>query len=345
MLKWMKKSKNENIINSTNFSFFFYEKNDGRSEEDNLNEEKYIEEIMKYMSKNSDFKRDLIKKAKELIEIDPEAPGLCQSLVDKIFDKNYINKNSIDIISCTLDYIKENKFKKSLLYIFNVLEENNFLTTLIEISKDRNTKLDKDDKSARNDKNKLIIKELKDIFLKEIKVDKDDKYKPKFLFKYKIPGFYNIYKNLSDYLIQNITNKFFDNEKNLRDKKKDNSKNNFYEKQKNLLNKAIEKISQNKIYFDLINKITPDLILKDYIIFYLEKYIGTYSESLINLIQLLLDLRFSEEKEIFKDDFYNPINIIILKIIWIELNFEYIKGILKVLKLLKILLMIRMELN
>ena len=329
------KNKNENMIESMNFSFIFNEKYDERSEEDNLNEEKYIEEIIKYMTKNPDFKKDLIKKAKELIEIDPDAQGLCQSLIDKILENNYINKNSIDIISCTLDYIKEKIFKKSLFYIFRVLEDNNFLTTLIEISNDRNTKLDKNDKSARNDKNKMVIKELTAIFLKEIKVDKDDKYKPKFLFNYKIPGFYNFYKNLSDYLIQNITNIFFDNEQKLRNKKKENAKNIFYEKEKDLLNKTMEKISQDKLYFDLINKITPDIILKDYIIFYLEKFIGTYSESLSNLIQLLLDLRFSEEKEIIKDNIYNPINIIILKIIWIESNFNYIKSILKAFEIAK----------
>ncbi len=209
------KSKNENIIESIDFSTFFYDKDNERSEEDNLNEEKYIEEIQIYMTKNSDFKKDLINKAKELIEIDPDAQGDCQSLVYKIFEKNYINKNSIDIISCILDYIKEKIFKKSLLYIFKVLEDNNFLTTLIEISKDRNTKLDKIDNSVRNDKNKIIIKELKAVFLKEIKIDKDDKYKPKFLFNYKIPGFFNFYKNLSEYLNQNITNDFFDNEKKL----------------------------------------------------------------------------------------------------------------------------------
>ena len=328
------KNKNENN-DTTNFSTFFNENYGENSGQDNLNEEKYIEEILKYMTKNSDFKKDLIKKAKELIEIDPDAQGHCQSLVDKMLEKNYINKDSIDIISCTLDYIKEKIFKKSLLYIFKVLEDNNFLTTLIEIGKDRNIKLDKNDKSARNDKNKYIIKDLKNKFLKEIKVDNEDKYKPKFLFNYKIPGFYNFYKNLSDYLNQNISNIFYDNEKKLRDKKTEEAKTNFHEKEKDLLNKALEKISQDKLYFDLINKITPDIILKDYIIFYLEKYKGTYSESLRNLIELLLNLRFPEENETIKDNLSNPINIITLKIIWIESNIYYIKSILDVFEIAK----------
>ena len=104
-----------------------------------------------------------------------------------MIEKNYINRDSIDFISFTFDYIKDKIFKKSLLYIFKVLEDNNFLTTLIEISKDRNTKLDKNDKYTRNDKSKNIIKDLKTKFLKEIKVDREDKYLNFYLIiKYKV---------------------------------------------------------------------------------------------------------------------------------------------------------------
>ena len=42
--------------------------------------------------------------------------GLMEELFcmfDEMLEKNYINKDSIDIISCTLDYIKEKIFKKS----------------------------------------------------------------------------------------------------------------------------------------------------------------------------------------------------------------------------------------
>ena len=246
--------------------------------------------------------------------------------------ENYINKNAIDIKSCILDYIKENIFKKYLQYIFKVLEHNNFLTTLIEISKDKNSKLDKNNKSDKNDNNKIIIKELKHKFLKKIKVDNDSKFEPKFLFNFKIPIFYNFYKDLSDYLTKNITSEFFNNEKKLRDyngDKPDNEKNICFEKEKELLDKVLEKINQDKLYFDLINKITPDLILKDYITFYLEKYIGTYSKGLLKIIELLLYLRFSKEKEIIKDNESNPINIIILKIIWLESNSNCIERELK----------------
>ena len=40
---------------------------------------------------------------------------------------------------------------------------------------------------------------------------------PKFLSNYKISGFYDFYKNLSDYLNNNITIEYFNNEKKLRE--------------------------------------------------------------------------------------------------------------------------------
>ena len=205
-----------------NFSIFYSEKYD---------EKKYSDEIINYMEKDIEFKIDIIKKTKELIELDKDAQRDCESLIKEMLKENYINKDTIDIKSCILDYFKENIFKKYLQYIFKVLEHNNFITTLIEISKDKNSKLDKNDKSDKNDKNKIIIKELKHKFLKKIKVDNEAKYEPKFLFNYKIPGFYNFYKDLSDYLTKNITSEFLNNEKKLRDydgDKPDNVKNIFF---------------------------------------------------------------------------------------------------------------------
>ena len=318
------------MSNFSNFDNYIFD------DESIIKEEKYSEELKKYMAKDIEFKNDLIKKAKELIELDNDAQGHCQSLVDKMLKNNYINKNSIDIISCILDYIKENIFKKYLLYIFKVLEDNNFLTTLIEISKDRNSKLDKNDKSNKNERNKFIIKELKNKFLKEIKVDNDAIYEPKFLFNYKIPGFYKFYDKLSDYLNKNIASKFFNNEKKLRDyfeTEPEKAINKFHEKEIELLDKVLDIIRKDTFYFDLINKITPDLILKDYITFYLGKYIGTYNKSYSKIIELLLNLRYSENISIIKDNLSNPINIIFLKIIWIESNTNYITSILNVFKI------------
>ena len=46
-------------------------------------------------------------------------------------------------------------------------------------------------------------------------------------------------------------------------------------------------------------------------------------------------MRFSEKNEILKDNIYNPINLIILKIIWIESNLDYIKSILAIFEIAK----------
>ena len=313
-------------------SSYLNDKYEEKSKISYTNEEKYSDDLIYYMlKKDPDFKNELIKKAKELIELDKDAHIDCKSLVKKMFTNNYINKDKIDIITCILDYIKENIFKKYLLYIFRVLEHNNFLTTLLELDKDKNCKLDKNDKSNKPN-NKSIIKELKTVFLKEIKVDNDKKFEPKFLFNYKIPGFYNFYKNFSDYLNKDITTEFFNNEKNLRDyfdNKPEIAMIEFHQKEKELLSKVLETVQKDELYFNLINKITPNLILTDYITFYLEKYIGLYLRSFYNIIDLLLNLRFSKEKEIIKNNEDIPINIVILKIIWIEANINYIRSILK----------------
>ena len=284
---------------------------------------------------DSDFKNKIIEKAKELIEKDKDSPEDCKSIVNKMFKENYMNKDKIDIISCILDYIKEKIFSKNLKLIFDILEDNNFLTTLLEINDNKTCKLDKNDNKDRPD-NRKIIKELETKFLKEIIVDNNIKYEPKFLFNYKIPGFYNFYKEISNYLAMDISIQFFNNEKNLRDICLDDKVRNvakeiedFHEKEGEFLQKVLKTIENNKLYHDLINKITPDLILNDYITFYLEKYLGIYSKSFYNIISLLLDLRFSEEKNIIKNNKENQINIVLIKIMWIESNINYIEGILK----------------
>ena len=141
---------------------------------------KYLDEIINYMDADIYFKNEIIKKAKELIESDEKAEKKCKNLVDEMLESKYMNENKIDIISSILDYIKENVFKKYVKYLFGVLEDNNFLTTLLEINKNKFCRLDKNDKSEPVD-NRQIIKELQATFLKEIKYEKENKYEPKFL--------------------------------------------------------------------------------------------------------------------------------------------------------------------
>ena len=309
-------------LNEKNKSKILYNFN---NENGLLNEENYTEEIIKYMDEDTSFKQKIIEKAKKLIESDKEAEGDCKSLLDKIFIS--IGKNSLDIISCLLDYIKEQIFSKYLIHIFKILEDSNFLTTLVEI------KLEND-----NILNENIIIQLKDKFLDSITMDKNV-YEPKFLFNYKIPGLYNFYKNISNFINININVDYFNNEKKLREYFSTNTekeKKDFHEKEELLLSDVYDEINKDKFIYDIINKISPDLILKDYITYYLNKYIETNTKGAINnkLIHLLLNLRFDNKKnEIIKNNIGAPIKLMLIKIMWIESNVNYISNILKIFEL------------
>ena len=56
-----------------------------------------------------------------------------------------------------------------------------------------------------------------------------------------------------------------------------------------------------------------------------------YFESCSKIIKLLLKLRFSSEKnQIIKKNESEPINFLLIKLLWIESNVNYIKNILEV---------------
>ena len=260
-------------------SFIYKEYNEKKNNqisflnENNSIGENYIEEIPKYMEEEVDFKEKIIDKVKDLINNDKDSEGSCKSLIDKIFKLNYIGKNTIDIISCLLDYIKEKIFSKYLRHILEVLEDNNILTTVFEIKKNNINLLDED-----------IIIELRDKFLNNITMEKKI-FKPKFLSNYKIPGFYNFYKNLSDYINKNITIEYFNNEKKLREYTKPDAGRqiiDFHKKEEDFLSSVYYMVSEDKYIFDIIKKIPNDLVLKDYITYYFDKYNSDYSRDDIN---------------------------------------------------------------
>ena len=284
----------------------------------------YSNEILKYMENNISFKEKIIDKAKNFISEDQNAEGNSQKIIDRIMNSHYIGKNSLDIISCLLNYIKEEIFGKYLKYIFSYLEDNNILTTLIEIQNDKNNEI------GGNIINKLI-----EDSLDMITYDDKKKLNPKFLYNYKIPGFYNSYINLSKYINDNIIVDYFNCEKNLRKYEakanKEKKKNEFFKKEKELLSSVYDYITNNdKFLFDNIEKIDTNIILKDYISFYLEKY-DLKNEINNNLVELLLNLRYNPEKNnIIKDNDSGPVKIMLIKIIWIETNVNYILNILNI---------------
>ena len=73
---------------------------------------KYLNEIMEYIKNNPYLKEKIIQKAENFLSQDRNMEGTSQRLVDKILNKNYISKKSLDIISCVLNYIKEEIFGK-----------------------------------------------------------------------------------------------------------------------------------------------------------------------------------------------------------------------------------------
>ena len=108
-------------------------------------------------------------------------------------NNQFIKKNSIDIISILIEYTRDEIFDQYINNILNILEDNNFLTSLLVI--DNHKELLKDD----------IIREIKEKYIKNIKFEKDKKYKPKFILNFIIPGFYNFYGELYNYISQNIS--------------------------------------------------------------------------------------------------------------------------------------------
>ncbi len=86
---------------------------------------------------------------------------------------------------------------------------------------------------------------------------------------------------------------------------------------------------------DAIKQIPTDLILKDYINYYLNEYIKSEAKTEINnkLLHLLLNSRFNENNEIIKNNIKEPIKVMLIKIIWIESNINYISNILKIFEL------------
>ena len=284
----------------------------------------YLTEIQRFIENNNSFKTKIINKAKTFIDENKSIEGNSQKLIDKIMRNYYIGKNSLDIISCLLNYIKEEIFGKYLMYIFNALEDNNIFTTLIEFQNNKNKEIEDS-----------IINQLIEGSLDLLTYDDKKDFHPKFLYNYKIPGFYNSYKNISEYINNNIIVDYFNLEKNLRKYEAkanvEKKKNEFYQKEKELLSSVYEYINNNdKFFYENIDKIDINIILKDYINFFLEKY-NLKTEINNNLIELILNLRYNQEKNnIIKDNIISPIKTMIMKIIWMETNINYILNILNI---------------
>ena len=286
----------------------------------------YINDMQNYINEEEYFKEKIIEITIKLINKDKNEEE--ESIIEKLYNTNYISKYSVDIESCLLEYIKDNKFNKNLKNIFEILENNNILTTLIEIKRNNYKYI----KSS-------TIKNLITRYLEDITLEENYNFKPKFLFNYNIPGFYNFYINFSNFINKNITINYFNNEKKLRELLKPSFEKirDFHEIEESLLNDVYKEFEKDNFIFDNAKIIEKNLILRDYITYYLQKYKnanGIYKNDDIyhKLIELLLKLRF-DGKKIIKENENNKINILLIKIIWIESNVNYILNILKIIDL------------
>ena len=93
------------------------------------NYEENLEEL--FNTKESSFMDDILKKAKSFTN------GFGKDLIPMIYKDKFINKNSGDMITIIKDYISEKIFDNILMNIFNVLVDNNFLTTLLVLNKNK----------------------------------------------------------------------------------------------------------------------------------------------------------------------------------------------------------------
>ena len=278
---------------------------------------KYIKDLQNFMNQENEIRDKIIGIAYTLIENNKNNDANFKEVIDKLYRSNFINKYTIDISSCLIEYIKENIFNAYIKKILLKLEDNNILTTLIELQKNNFEEIDKD-----------LVKEIVMKYLDGIVNEKSEiKPESKFLFNYFVPGFYNFFKDISSYINKNITFNYYNNEKKIREAMKaDKIIEQFHNLEDTLLNQVNKYATNNEFVSDILKKVSLDLIFSDYITFYLQKNINNKNiyikdDEYHKFIELLLQIRFKNNK-------INNINDLLRNITWIESNVNYILNII-----------------
>ena len=282
----------------------------------------YITHLENFIDNN--FITKIMETAYELIKKNGEEDTNCGKIIDIIYKNNYINKYTIDVTSCLIDYIKNKIFNIYTRKVLLILEDNNILTTLYKIEKSEF----KDININKDSVNEIVFKYLEKILKDkdEIKTDPD----PKFLFNYNVPGLYKFFGVFSKYVNKNIVPTFYNNEKKLRDASIFNIRNlnQFHDIENSLIDDANKYIINNEFIKDILDKVPHKLIFCDYVTYYLQKNLEKKdfykNDEYHKLIELLLKLRFKKEMN------ENNMNDLLTKIIWIESNVNYILNILKI---------------
>ena len=302
--------------------------------DDIITDYNYSEKLQEFFENNIQFRNIIINKFNLFINERKEENN---NIVKKVYESKLINKNSIDFISVIIEYIKSKITSNYLNIILCKLEDNNILSTLVFISNHKNLIDDG------------FIDLVKDIYEKKVNsiiIDEKDSC-PKFALNFVIPGFYDFYYQISYFINKNIKNDFINNEKKIRfflqEKSKENSndiKNYFLKKEEELATLTFKEFEKKSFHSEFIDRIKTNLLHNDYITFFLINNYNSeknsedifnqqeffYNDYRYNLINLLLDERFTEENK--KEN--NSLKLLLLKFNWIEANNNYIIKILKI---------------
>ena len=330
--------------------------------------ENYLPKVINYFSNNKDFIEKILSKVNDLIykenknnnkKENKENIEIFNEIRKDIFAKSYINHNTIDIVSLIInDVIIEKILRGTIMQVIDALESNNFITTLLTLDKNTINK----SFSSKDNLCKMMEK-----FLNTVKIT-DIKKQAIFQNNYLIPGFLSFYNLISNFISKNITDEFFKNEKKLRDSLRGNItklKYDFHLEEERLLDKVsneiiIDESDNYKFINEVINECPSDLLLNDYINFFLNKnneniyntiedFSGDiesnisnieYDEELtkeeeiddfnLKIIKQILELKYTEGTNIIIDNKDNELKKFLIKIIWLEANKNYIFTILQI---------------
>jgi len=326
------------------------------SEVCNLNEETYINELMKYISKEKDL-RDLINEC--LLR---EVNNNNGDFIKQIFKKTgAVNQGDIDIISIinknlSKFYIKllnvlyfkaENAhFFSSLLSSYvefrNKIGNNSYSETKTETENTETEKMLENSKNIDIESMKKIIEKTKEEFIKKLKyndvqlnvVEKMKANKIKILLGLKLPGLKNYIESIAQ-KIKTLKKHYKRNERNLRNNRSPGN----VEAYNSNLKKYNESTSNEIQSIDLFKEISKidenlfyDLLLEDYYTIFIGKNIKkdddkNYVNLLKKVLKLFVSLRRKEGNGIEKE---NRLECLANTINWVESFSEEIIIILQV---------------
>jgi hypothetical protein len=95
------------------------------------------------MNEEEIIKDKIFATSYKLIDNNENDEQNCRDIIDKLYNNNYINEYTVDIASCLIEYIKDNIFNVYVRKVLLKLEDNNILTTLVELTKKDFKEIDK----------------------------------------------------------------------------------------------------------------------------------------------------------------------------------------------------------